>query len=153
MSISCQLWGGVAVGRSADRGDRPENGDISAVSTGRTPPAAGPFIVVTAASHVNNQQGMRKSSRQKEKSRHEGGKAATRVELVMEILQTSALPLGYAAKKNVRRSGQARDGVRTRDSHIGNVVLYQLSYSRKESRSLSRRCRIRFRMALVVSSI
>jgi hypothetical protein len=35
----------------------------------------------------------------KKKPARKGGKAATRVELVMEILQTSALPLGYAAKK------------------------------------------------------
>ena len=59
--------------------------------------------------------------------------AATRFELVVELLQSSALPLGYAAKRKrppKRTPAQARDGVRTRDNHIGNVVLYQLSYSR-----------------------
>ena len=28
------------------------------------------------------------------------------------------------------REGEAGDGIRTHDSHVGNVVLYQLSYTR-----------------------
>jgi hypothetical protein len=68
--------------------------------------------------------------------------AATRFELVVELLQSSALPLGYAAKRKrppKRTQAQARDGVRTRDNHIGNVVLYQLSYSRVDRPNLLRR--------------
>ena len=42
----------------------------------------------------------------------------------MEILQTSALPLGYVAP------GGAGNGTRTRDINLGKVALYQLSYSR-----------------------
>ena len=40
-------------------------------------------------------------------------------------MQTSALPLGYGA-----RIEKAGNETRTRDSHLGKVVLYQLSYSR-----------------------
>jgi hypothetical protein len=29
-----------------------------------------------------------------------------------------------------RRQGKAGDGIRTHDNHVGNVVLYQLSYTR-----------------------
>ena len=43
----------------------------------------------------------------------------------MEVLQTSALPLGYAAG-----ACRAGDRVRTGDPNLGKVVLYQLSYSR-----------------------
>ena len=43
----------------------------------------------------------------------------------MEVLQTSALPLGYAA--DARRAG---DRARTGDPNLGKVVLYQLSYTR-----------------------
>ena len=42
----------------------------------------------------------------------------------MAILQTAALLLGYAA---IKRAGNE---IRTRDPHLGKVVLYQLSYSR-----------------------
>ena len=43
----------------------------------------------------------------------------------MEVLQTSALPLGYAAG-----ACKAGDRVRTGDPNLGKVVLYQLSYTR-----------------------
>ena len=43
----------------------------------------------------------------------------------IKVLQTSALPLGYAAQDI-----KAGNETRTRDSHLGKVVLYQLSYSR-----------------------
>ena len=43
----------------------------------------------------------------------------------IEVLQTSALPLGYTAQEI-----KAGNETRTRDSHLGKVVLYQLSYSR-----------------------
>jgi hypothetical protein len=45
--------------------------------------------------------------------------AATGFEPVVKVLQTSALPLGYAAIKN-----GAEDGIRTRDPHLGKVVFY-----------------------------
>ncbi len=43
----------------------------------------------------------------------------------MEVLQTSALPLGYAAG-----ACRASDRARTGDPNLGKVVLYQLSYTR-----------------------
>jgi hypothetical protein len=65
----------------------------------------------------------------------------------IEVLQTSALPLGYGAlrepiedsirldldtceaqkRSEIRKAG---NGTRTRDNHLGKVELYQLSYSR-----------------------
>ena len=42
----------------------------------------------------------------------------------MEVLQTSALPLGYAAVRG------AENGIRTRDPQLGKLLLYQLSYFR-----------------------
>ena len=60
--------------------------------------------------------------------------AAPRLELGIEVLQTSALPLGHAAPldrqdESTRKYG-AGNGIRTRDLNVGNVALYQLSYSR-----------------------
>ena len=43
----------------------------------------------------------------------------------IEVLQTSALPLGYGAEKN-----GAGYEARTRYLHLGKVALYQMSYSR-----------------------
>ena len=55
----------------------------------------------------------------------------------MEVLQTSALPLGYGAKMKggdgrlfTASPPRAGNGTRTRDPNLGKVVLYQLSYSR-----------------------
>ena len=52
----------------------------------------------------------------------------------MEVLQTSALPLGYAAVIDVApprlRLTEAGDRARTGDPNLGKVVLYQLSYTR-----------------------
>ena len=55
----------------------------------------------------------------------------------MEVLQTSALPLGYGAKikggdGRLLTDSPPRAGNRTRtgDPNLGKVVLYQLSYSR-----------------------
>ena len=45
--------------------------------------------------------------------------AATGFEPVIKVLQTSALPLGYAAIYI-----GAEDGIRTRDPHLGKVVFY-----------------------------
>jgi hypothetical protein len=45
--------------------------------------------------------------------------AATGFEPVVKVLQTSALPLGYAAEYY-----GAEDGIRTRDPHLGKVVFY-----------------------------
>ena len=44
----------------------------------------------------------------------------------IEVLQTSALPLGYNAVK----SNGAADEDRTRYLHLGKVALYQMSYGR-----------------------
>ncbi len=41
----------------------------------------------------------------------------------MEVLQTSALPLGDGADKNVEENG-AGNGIRTRDFDLGKVALY-----------------------------
>jgi hypothetical protein len=46
--------------------------------------------------------------------------AATGFEPVIRVLQTRALPLGYAANK----FNGAEDGIRTRDPHLGKVVFY-----------------------------
>ena len=66
----------------------------------------------------------------------------------MEVLQTSALPLGYGADESRQERGRtapaaapssvARAGNRTRtgDPHLGKVVLYQLSYSRVGARTV-----------------
>ena len=46
----------------------------------------------------------------------------------IEVLQTSALPLGYGAIYIKRRVAPlifgAEDGIRTRDVHLGKVTLY-----------------------------
>jgi hypothetical protein len=44
--------------------------------------------------------------------------AATGFEPVVKVLQTFALPLGYAANIG------AEDGIRTRDPHLGKVMFY-----------------------------
>jgi hypothetical protein len=44
----------------------------------------------------------------------------------MEVLQTSALPLGYGTRS--RAGNRARTG----DLNLGKVALYQLSYARVE---------------------
>jgi hypothetical protein len=52
----------------------------------------------------------------------------------VEVLQTSALPLGYAAVVLVppyRYGKKAGDRARTGDPNLGKVVLYQLSYTRQ----------------------
>ena len=55
----------------------------------------------------------------------------------MEVLQTSALPLGYGANMKggderhfTESPPRAGNRTRTGDPDVGNVVLYQLSYSR-----------------------
>ena len=44
--------------------------------------------------------------------------ATPRFELGVKVLQTSALPLGYAAENG------AEDEIRTRDPLVGNEMLY-----------------------------
>ena len=67
--------------------------------------------------------------------------ARTGFEPVVKALQASALPLGHLATfiKKVGHSlcgvtdqmiSGADNGVRTRDPHLGKVVLYQLSHVR-----------------------
>jgi hypothetical protein len=61
----------------------------------------------------------------------------------MEVLQTSALPLGYAAtapffcREACEEWKGAGDRARTGDPNLGKVVLYQLSYTRRASRTRS----------------
>jgi hypothetical protein len=71
--------------------------------------------------------------------------AATGFEPVIKVLQTFALPLGHAASIDRRDcdclgkkvgacpptcDAGAEDGIRTRDPHLGKVMLYQLSHFR-----------------------
>ena len=63
----------------------------------------------------------------------------------VKALQASALPLGHVAISNFQEKGAghsidrprvpcgADNGVRTRDPHLGKVVLYQLSHVRVAS--------------------
>ena len=67
--------------------------------------------------------------------------ARTGFEPVIKALQASALPLGHLATF-IKKAGHsikrvtdrmisgADNGVRTRDPHLGKVVLYQLSHVR-----------------------
>ena len=50
--------------------------------------------------------------------------AATGIEPVVRVLQTRALPLGYAASITIYING-AEDGIRTRDPNLGKVVFYR----------------------------
>jgi hypothetical protein len=42
----------------------------------------------------------------------------------MEVLQTSALPLGDGADRNQEKEVGAGNGIRTRDFDLGKVALY-----------------------------
>ena len=51
----------------------------------------------------------------------------------VELLQSSALPLGYGTKKGAidgAPKNGASDEARTRYLHLGKVALYQMSYTR-----------------------
>ena len=53
--------------------------------------------------------------------------AAIGIEPMMKVLQTSALPLGYAAADTrpfCQKVGGAGNGIRTRDFDLGKVALY-----------------------------
>ena len=56
----------------------------------------------------------------------------TRFELVDEVLQTLALPLGHVTifGVNISTPFGAADEARTRYLHLGKVALYQMSYGR-----------------------
>jgi hypothetical protein len=41
------------------------------------------------------------------------------------VLQTVALPLGYAASKSAENRNGAGNGIRTRDFNLGKVALYR----------------------------
>ena len=58
--------------------------------------------------------------------------ATPRFELGVELLQSSALPLGYGTgwSRTLQKIG-ASDEARTRYLHLGKVALYQMSYARK----------------------
>ena len=55
-----------------------------------------------------------------------------RFELGVELLQSSALPLGYGTtwSRRVLQKFGASDEARTRYLHLGKVALYQMSYTR-----------------------
>ena len=50
----------------------------------------------------------------------------------VELLQSSALPLGYGTiwSRRVLQKFGASDEARTRYLHLGKVALYQMSYTR-----------------------
>ena len=56
----------------------------------------------------------------------------------VELLQSSALPLGYGtlfkdgAKRSLLHLTGASDEARTRYLHLGKVALYQMSYTRSD---------------------
>ena len=50
--------------------------------------------------------------------------AAIGIEPMMKVLQTSALPLGYAALDAEGGDDGAGNGIRTRDFNLGKVALY-----------------------------
>ena len=54
--------------------------------------------------------------------------------------KSAVLPLDEGAGVRGRRSG-AEDGTRTRDPHLGKVMLYQLSHFRPNVQSTTRWCR------------
>ena len=68
--------------------------------------------------------------------------ATPRFELGVELLQSSALPLGYVAIWITGRADLpaiifgAGDEARTRYLHLGKVALYQMSYTCKRRRLL-----------------
>src|SRR5262245_24159109 len=74
--------------------------------------------------------------------------AAPRFELGMTVLQTVALATWLCRlRRDAGPAGEsgAGNGTRTRDVHLGKVVLYQLSYSRSKT---SRMVRIRSRLSI-----
>ena len=56
--------------------------------------------------------------------RGKGPEVPPGIEPGIEVLQTSALPLGYGTERAGNRA-------RTGDLNLGKVALYQLSYARK----------------------
>ena len=67
---------------------------------------------------------------------HEVLEATPRLELGVGALQAHALPLGHVAEQKgptewpAPHKHGADNGARTRDPHLGKVVLYQLSHVR-----------------------
>ena len=63
----------------------------------------------------------------------------TGFEPVYTALQAAASPLGQPTLSNLNhkdfRKVRADDGTRTRDPHLGKVMLYQLSHIRTQSLS------------------
>lgn len=57
--------------------------------------------------------------------------AALGFEPRMKDLQSSALPLGYAATLNFYKDG-AENGIRTRDPRLGKAMLYHWAISAKK---------------------
>ena len=61
----------------------------------------------------------------------------TGFEPVYTALQAAASPLGQPTIGTALAEPGADDGTRTRDPHLGKVMLYQLSHIRKRNISLS----------------
>ena len=57
----------------------------------------------------------------------------TGFEPVYTALQAVASPLGHSTEQTSREVFRADDGIRTRDPHLGKVMLYQLSHVRMRS--------------------
>ena len=72
----------------------------------------------------------------------------TGFEPVYTDLQSVASPLGHSTAGNLPPRGlgenslRADDGIRTRDPHLGKVMLYQLSHVRVTTRGASRGARV-----------
>ena len=73
--------------------------------------------------------------RKKDSGNHDNMKVATRMKTRME--ESSFRGLCETRKQvredstHVKEKERAADGIRTHDNHVGNVMLCQLSYSRK----------------------
>ncbi len=64
----------------------------------------------------------------------------TGFEPVYTALQAVASPLGHSTEQTPGEAFRADDGIRTRDPHLGKVMLYQLSHVRKAARMISPCC-------------
>jgi para-aminobenzoate synthetase component 1 len=73
---------------------------------------------------------------------------------VYTALQAVASPLGHSTTKIHREVGglRADDGIRTRDPHLGKVMLYQLSHVRAQGRPEPSRCVVNISRPVVAPS-